>query len=278
MRISDYINFILDLNKSELLNHEESSKIDGFDDAILIMDDIKDKSKIRDGKECYYIIHGTKKAKHRAYFLLKESKKELNKVAIKRGVGLIDRVKIQLVVWRLKNKINKGESIDSYLKGIDKVSESLLDSYMKMIRLFTGGHIRHAFELGYLLSNHKFDKNILNAGEKIGMYRQINDDINDYEEKHHEPLGDLINNKNRFPQLVFKLKSSDKQTEELECLLKQPQDNIEDIRKLIFNAEVCDFIKSEKDNIENDLQILFVGMDSFKIDSLKGLFEKHKII
>ena len=58
MKLSYYINLILELENATKFNEEQSFNIDGFDTAILILDDIQDQSKIRDGKPCFYIING----------------------------------------------------------------------------------------------------------------------------------------------------------------------------------------------------------------------------
>ena len=69
MKLSFYIDFILKLENVPTLTEQEKMGINGFDDAVLILDDIKDKSKVRDGEPCYYIAHGTEEAKERSRFL-----------------------------------------------------------------------------------------------------------------------------------------------------------------------------------------------------------------
>jgi geranylgeranyl pyrophosphate synthase len=261
MKISFYINLILSLENSSILTEEQSESLDGFDTAILMLDDIQDKSQTRNGEKCFYLIHGVDKTKKHAKVLHNKAFKTLSSICQKRKVGLLNTLKAKLLLNVLYFKILKGQRIDYLLEqttNVEKISES---KYFEMITLFTGGHIKYAFLLGYLLANKKpkYKPSVVSIGEKIGILRQIFDDISDYKKGHHEPLGDLINSKKRLPELFFRL-SSKKDIFILEKLLENPHDNFIKIYELVFNEEVRILLKEKiefyKKGIDNDLQKL----------------------
>ncbi|MFA4907540.1 MAG: polyprenyl synthetase family protein, partial [archaeon] len=157
---------------------------------------------------------------------------------------------------------------DNFLQTTEKVGEHLLNKYNLMIRLFTGRHIKGGFLLGYLISgkNPVYGKKVAEIGEQIGAIRQIKDDLDDYEEKHHEPLGDLINHKKRLPEILFLLSSSGWEKNELELLLKNPLENAPRIKALVLNEKVGQRIESEIQNISKNVEAGLTGLpDGHKV-------------
>lgn len=257
MKLSYYINLILELENATKLNEEQSFNIDGFDTAILILDDIQDQSKIRDGKPCFYIINGVEKAKEEAKILQQNAFKELNSICDKRKIGFIGKVRAKILLNTLHSAIKKGQNIDSLLEHSLTIKTSFIQRYDYMIKLFTGGHIKYSFLLGFLFSknNPSYKKTVISIGEKIGIIRQIFDDINDYKKEHHEPLGDLVNSKKRLPELIFLLNSTNEEKSTLKDLLKNPKENFSKIADTILNTEVKNIIREKIKTIKNEIDL-----------------------
>ncbi len=240
MKLSYYINFILKLESSELLSEKESFLLDGFDISIVILDDVVDQSKTRDGEQCFYIIHGIEKTKLEARRLYHEAFKALSDICKKRNLRYIKSWKAKFLLRRLYKNVEKGQILDAELEKSKITSRRLLRKYDNMITLFTGNHVKSGFALGYLISNKKpkYKNTVLSIGKKIGILRQIDDDIRDYDSGHHEPFGDLVQHKKRLPELLFLLNSSDEERDKLLNLLNDPKVNYQEIKDLIFNEKV----------------------------------------
>lgn len=277
MKLSYYINLILELENAPKLNEEQSLNIDGFDTAVLILDDILDQSKIRDGKPSFYIEHGIDEAKKEAKILQQKSFKELNNICNKRNIGFLGRVRAKFLLQNLYSAIEKGQGIDFVLEHSSTVKTSFIQDYDHMIKLFTGGHIKYSFLLGFLFSkkNPSYKKTVISIGEKIGIIRQIFDDINDYKKEHHEPLGDLINSKKRLPELIFLLNSTDEEKSTLKDLLRKPEENLSKIIEIILNEKVKNIIREKiitiKNDIDRDLERLPNNYQAM-IKNLLGIF------
>lgn len=176
----------------------EINKINSFDSHVLIIDDILDDSEKRNGKICIHrkdLGRAISKAQaHRisAYSALTNlatslsTNPEYSLEAIKKLVSL-------------ENSINEGQNIDKLNAG-KKIS---IKQYMKMITLFTGGHVKFGLEIGQLLANKKPVKEVSLIGESAGRIRQIIDDYNDYFSAHHEPFGDFLKEKGRLPEILY---------------------------------------------------------------------------
>ena len=270
MKLSYYINLILELEEVNLLNEQENSLIDSFDNSILILDDINDQSLTRDGEKCFYITHGIKVTKNEAKKLKIKAFNELNNICNRRNIKLCKKLQAKFLLKKLDKKIKIGQNIDLSLQKIKKVSISMESKYDNMIRLFTGGHIKYGFLLGYLISkkNPTYKKEVVSIGEEIGVIRQIYDDLNDYENnKHHEPLGDIVNHKKRLPELLFLLNATHTQKEELIFLLKDPTHNLLEIKNLVLNSKVKKLIHEKISNIELLIE-----------SKMYNLPEKYKIV
>lgn len=279
MKLSYYINLILELEKSPKLSEEQSFNIDGFDTAVLILDDILDQSKIRDGKPCFYIQHGIDKAKKEVKILQQKAFKSLVSICNERNIGVIGKLKAKFLLRSLRLVVNKGQKIDYFLENSKNVNNSYLNKYNEMIRLFTGGHIKYSFLLGFLFSKNspQYKSVVISIGEKIGVIRQIYDDLQDYKKEHHEPLGDLIHSKKRLPELLFLLHATENEMDDLNELLKNPQENFSKINELIFNEKVNLLIKEKIDNIKKSIEDDFDKLPSnyrkFLHDLLKKFYE-----
>ncbi|MES2930839.1 MAG: polyprenyl synthetase family protein [Patescibacteria group bacterium] len=257
MKLSSYINLILKLENSNTLSESDSFSIDGFDRAILILDDIEDQSLIRDGKPSFHVEYGTLEAKKEAEKLYKNTFRTLGNICKQRKLGIIKSFYVRFLLKRLYKKIQLGQYIDRQLQQTTVISPRLLLKYDRMILLFTGGHIKYAFLVGSLLSNQKasYKNQVASIGEDIGMLRQIDDDIKDYEGYHHEPLGDLINHKKRLPELLFQLYASSDEKMKLKSLLSNPAGNRTEIEKLIFNENVQRYISEKIAEIKTRIEM-----------------------
>lgn len=277
MKISAYVNFVLNTEGKSELSIEECSGLDSFDDAVLILDDIQDDSSVRNGNPCYHVLHGIEASKEEARRLYKQSFETLGNIFKSRKLGFISRIKAKLVLSKLKSKIEKGQNIDKTLENKIGVNKRDIYNWHKMSKLFTGGHIRCGFQIGVLICDipKKKAKHILDIGESIGVIRQIDDDINDYQQIHHEPLGDLIHHKKRLPELVFLLISSNEEIFNLEKYLQQPTDNLLKIKQTIFSPKVIEgirgLVKTEESFIEKNI---FLVDEKYKT-KLKNLMQLY---
>jgi len=175
-----------------------------IDDSVLIMDDILDKSELRNGTPCFYKIHGTQKAIITAKFQECEAINALMQLAV------VLKTKEQYVHKILKTfneflmQVYTGQKIDYELSKINNYAPEILKKYFEMIRIFTGGHIKYSIRIGHLLANEDVNPEIDKIADSIGIIRQICDDYNDYFEQHHEPCGDFKIGCNRLPEILFK--------------------------------------------------------------------------
>lgn len=148
-----------------------------------------------------------------------------------------------------------------------------------MIRLFTGGHIKYSFLLGFIFSknNPEYKSVVISVGEKIGIIRQIFDDLQDYKTEHHEPLGDLIHSKKRLPELLFLINSTDKERNDLQELLKNPQENFSKIHELILNEKVERFIQEKIEKIKISVNLDLNKLPQDYQNSLRNLLHKFYV-
>lgn len=98
MQLSYYINLILGLENAPKLNEDQSFNIDGFDTAVLMLDDILDQSKIRDGKPCFYIEHGIEKTKNEAKILQERAFNVLISICNERGIGIVGKLRVRFLL------------------------------------------------------------------------------------------------------------------------------------------------------------------------------------
>ena len=144
-----------------------------------------------------------------------------------------------------------------------------------MIRLFTGKHIKYGFLLGYLISgkNPIYKNTVIDIGENIGLIRQIQDDLNDYEQKHNEPLGDLINHKKRLPELIFLLNASDNEKGKLNEILNTTKD-VSDIKNFVLNEKTKKEISSKIFTITQNIEEKLLSIPEKYQNELKNLLDK----
>jgi len=250
MKLSNYINLILELENSDVLSEDESFSIDGFDRAILILDDIEDRSQIRDGKPCFYITNGIPNAKKEAEKLNRGVFITFDKICKQRKIGIIKSFYAKFLLKKLHRNIKIGQQIDKQLQS-SQYNHNLLLKYDRMVLLFTGGHIKYAFLIGFLLSvkNPSYKNQVVYIGEQIGVLRQIDDDIKDYEGYHHEALGDLIQHKNRLPELLFQMYATSNEKTKLDDLLVNHSSNQSEIKNLIFNDKVKEHLNEKVNGV-----------------------------
>lgn len=201
-------------------------KISFIDDSILIMDDIIDKSKLRNGKPCLYLQIGEENAILKSKLLEVEARKSLLDLASSLNTKEEFKVKIIKKFDDFIRDIYLGEKIGQILSKQKKYNDSLLKNYFKMIALFTGGHIKYSMEIGQLLANKEPVLKVSASSVSSGIIRQIVDDFNDYFKKHHEPFGDFLSESNRLPEILF----------------KKFKGNKEKAIDLINNGNISDFI------------------------------------
>ena len=256
MKLSRYINFILELENVVALSKEESEVLDGFDESILILDDIADKSLERDGEPCFYITHGVENAKKEAKRLRLNAFSVLHGICKKRKLGFLKTFQANFLLQRLHKNILLGQKMDIRLQKETKVSERLLSIYERMVVLFTGGHIQYSFLLGFLIGNIRspYKKQIASIGEHIGVLRQMDDDVKDYVGYHHEPLGDLVRHKKRLPELLFYLCATEDEKMKLGQLLLQPEQHFDEIKKLVLNEKVLHALEERVAKIQEHIK------------------------
>lgn len=261
------MNLILESEGSEILSEGDSFLLDGFDRAVLILDDIEDRSQVRDGKPCFYMVRGTMEAREEAQRLYKDAFLALDAICRQRGVGTIRSFYARFLLERLYRRISLGQRIDKQIQSEDSVCPRLVSKYDHMILLFTGGHIKYGFLIGFLLSGKKtpYKNKVASIGEDIGILRQMCDDIEDYEDRHHEALGDLINHKKRLPELLFRLSASPEEKSKLDILLSDSCKNQAEIKELVFNEAVLKQILEKTSSIQKRI-----------ISKMEGIPERYK--
>ena len=273
MGLSYYINLILELEYSEKISDQDSFCIDGFDSSIILLDDIFDKSQMRDGQPCFYLTYGVDATKKEAKKRYNKSFCTINALCKQRKVGFLKRFYILFLLRVLFRKIQKGQSIDMYLETRSGVKKVFLKKYDRMISLFTGSHIKYSFLIGFLLSGSKasYRKSVVLIGKKIGLLRQIADDIKDYDGNHHEPFGDLVQHKKRIPELFFMLSSSCEEKERLDTLLKDVKKNQVEIRNLVLNSRVTELLLEKKSLITSEMNFYMNNVPDRYKDALLQL-------
>lgn len=218
------------LNKNSLLSLKKISLID---DAVLIIDDILDNSKTRNGKPCLYLQEGIQSAIVQAELSKVRAIENLIKVMqINKTNDSFQKAVLEKIFEFFKN-IYLGEKLDLKLCKTKESNQTSLKKYNLMIKLFTGGHIKFGLEIGQLIANKKPEDNLSKISEHAGIIRQIMDDFNDYFEEHHEPFGDFINESNRLPELIFK-KLKGNRSQAIKLIQKQ---QYKQARELILNEK-----------------------------------------
>ncbi|NCO18279.1 hypothetical protein AUJ61_01285 [Candidatus Pacearchaeota archaeon CG1_02_30_18] len=228
-----YLGYLFSSKKDPSINQVKlMMNLSQIDDSILIIDDLLDKSKKRNGKKCLYLKIGIKEAKIEAKKIEKKAKDNL-KILIKE-FDLKKKEKVLEIFEKFLSEIKEGQKIDQINSHFHKYDKMLEKRYFKMIKLFTGGQIKRGLEIGQIFGNGRINRTLSKNAERIGMIRQILDDFEDYFNLHHEPLGDLKNNSNRFPEIVFMKEGGNKK--EIFDLLKQEKYAL--IKEKILNKKV----------------------------------------
>ncbi len=209
-------------------------KISAIDDSILILDDILDESKTRNGKPCLYIKEGLQKAIISAELLRIEAFNSITKLSLISKTTKDNQIKIFQKLNDFFKNIYLGQKIDLELGLEEKYEDKLIKKYFKMIGLFTGGHIKFGLEIGQLIANKKIDASLSKIALSLGTIRQIYDDFLDYFDKHHEAFGDFKNKTNRLPELLFM--KFDGKRKQVEKQLKLH--NYSSARNLVLNKQV----------------------------------------
>ncbi len=219
------------LNKREILLIR---KLRLIDDSVLILDDILDGSKTRNGKPCLYLSKGIPLSIIHAE--LNKSKALLSLQSIMSIFKTKPDYQKQVyeTMHAFLNSIYLGEQLDYELENSTLSTNIKLHKYFKMVRLFTGGHIRYALEVGQLIANKNPNPNISKIAESAGIIRQIVDDFKDYFKEHHEPFGDFLSKSNRLPEILY-YKHKGKYQKAYNLLKNRKH---EQARKLILNSNV----------------------------------------
>jgi len=229
----------------EILNH-----IDLLDDAILIVDDIFDNSKLRNWKPCLYIEEWIQKALISAELCKVQAIEKVSELMNVVGTETDFQNKVYQKIFSFLQSIYLWESIDQQLSTSTQNHIEDIKKYNEMIILFTGWHISHWLDIWQLIANQETDGTINKIAEKAGNIRQIVDDFNDYFDWHHEPFGDFINQSNRLPEIIFKKHNWDRE-KVLELIWKQ---EYEQARSIILNdtirTELYERCQTEYDTLQ----------------------------
>lgn len=246
------------IDKKSLL---DLKKISLIDDAVLIVDDILDNSKTRNGKSCLYLQKGLQGAIVQAELSKVEAIQSLTKVMqINKTKDSFQKLVLEKIFDFFKN-IYLGEQLDLELCKSKSDITTILKKYNLMIKLSTGGHIKFGLEIGQLIANKKPEENLSKIAEHSGIIRQVMDDFNDYFNEHHEPFGDFINEENRFPEIIFK-KQKGNRNQIIKLIkdkkIKQAREIIlnEKVRKEIFKKCKLEFNKIQKIQTKFNKEIL----------------------
>ena len=209
----NYIKLGYEFNSIKKITAEQNKllkQISKIDDSILILDDIIDKSELRNGKPCLYKQEGLQEAIVQSEILKSEAISSLIKLMKISKTNQKNQLEILDKINKFFKSIYLGEQIDFKLGKLNKFENNQIDQYFKMVSLFTGNHIKFGLEIGQLLSNNNIDLKLSEIAISLGIIRQICDDFNDYFDEHHEPFGDFMTKKNRLPGLLFKKNKEDR--------------------------------------------------------------------
>jgi geranylgeranyl pyrophosphate synthase len=163
-----------------------------IDNWILIMDDILDDSNFRNGEVCLYQSKGIK-------FAIIESEKNIYS-----SLCEIQDNDLKSSILNFLNKVIKWQEIDFNLENNIYKSDEYIDKYFEMITLFTWWHVADNFSMWYQLASwNLLDNTIYKQLESVWILRQIYDDIDDYQENHHERFWDFIRSNKRLPEIIY---------------------------------------------------------------------------
>ncbi len=197
------------------------NKLAEFDTGILLLDDIIDDSKERNGKQCEYLTQGLGETIISGIEKIANSSIYLDALMQNTHIGF--KHSTLLAMQELILSVCKGEKIDQNVKTVD--------DYFEMTTAFTGQHIATGVKIGHYIANINPKKELLEACESAGRIRQIVDDYEDYYYAHHEPFGDFVNHKNRLPELLF-------QKDRLHALMLISSGQYEDAREYILDDDI----------------------------------------
>lgn len=255
-----YIGFKFATKKNlNIVEKKLLKNISFIDDSILIIDDIIDKSKLRNGKPCLYLQIGEERAILESKLLEIEARRNLLNLASLLKTKEEFKIKIIKKFDDFLRDIYLGEQIGQLLSRQTKYSDALLKNYFKMIALFTGGHIKYSIEIGQLLANKEPDSRISTASVSSGIIRQIIDDFNDYFKKHHEPFGDFLSESNRLPEILFK-KFGGNRKKAIDLLEKG---KITDFLSMVLNKKVREEIVKYCDKEAGPINKEIVPIDDY---------------
>lgn len=233
----NYIKLGYEFNSIKKITAEQNKllkQISKIDDSILILDDIIDKSELRNGKPCLYKQEGLQEAIVQSEILKSEAISSLIKLMKISKTNQKNQLEILDKINKFFKSIYLGEQIDLKLGKLNKFENNQIDQYFKMVSLFTGNHIKFGLEIGQLLSNNNIDLKLSEIAISLGIIRQICDDFNDYFDEHHEPFGDFMTKKNRLPELLFKKNKEDRSN----VLKYFKKNNYKEARKIILNSNI----------------------------------------
>ena len=233
----NYIKLGYEFNSIKKITAEQNKllkQISKIDDSILILDDIIDKSELRNGKPCLYKQEGLQEAIVQSEILRSEAISSLIKLMKISKTNQKNQLEILDKINKFFKSIYLGEQIDLKLGKLNKFENNQIDQYFKMVSLFTGNHIKFGLEIGQLLSNNNIDLKLSEIAISLGIIRQICDDFNDYFDEHHEPFGDFMTKKNRLPELLFKKNKEDRSN----VLKYFKKNNYKEARKIILNSNI----------------------------------------
>jgi geranylgeranyl pyrophosphate synthase len=236
-----------------------------IDDSILIIDDILDNSKIRNNNSCLYVKKGIFNAIIYSELLKIKSIKKLINFAEMSGTSLKNIILIYEKLFCFLQDIYLGEKINLSSENTNLSYNVLIKNYLKMSKLFTGGHIKYGVEIGQLIMNKIPNKKISMICESAGIIRQIKDDYDDYFLKHHEPFGDFLSGNKRLPEILFyKFGGNRKHVLELikKNKLNKARDNIfnENVKNELFLFYNLELNKIKKININFDYNLITLDL------------------
>lgn len=254
---------IFKIKNINIINY--ATAIELFHNALLIYDDIIDKSNTRRNKITLHKKWNYSRAILSSEYLIMTSLKYLNKKY---------HHKIMKEFYITALKIYEGQQIDI---NFQKRNNIKIKEYINMVKYKTGSLIGLCFKIIFLLKNKEI-KEISQLGEELGVLFQMNNDLDNIQNKKNKKYAeDIIKNKKTIIYIKALEYINKQEKKKLIQLYKQKNKRTK-IKNIIFFFNKLDIIKKVNKYINDYKSIILNNFKKSSIDNKYKLLEVIKII